>query len=71
MSMEGSFADSKQAFAHYEGKFERCKRYIVEKTHISKEQLEQHWEKDWWCTAQELLDMGCIDRIVEKISEVL
>lgn len=70
MALEGSFTDSKQAFASYEAKIERCKEYIVNRTTITKDLLDSKWEKDWWLTAEELLQYGCVDKIVESLSEV-
>ena len=55
----------------YNRKLERFKVFLLSRTCITEEEYEQYKYNDWWLTAQECMDRGVCDVIVNSLDEVI
>lgn len=51
----------------YEVQLEQLKQHTLSKTKITEEQYEENKKDDWWLTAEEALELGIIDEIMEEL----
>lgn len=49
----------------------RMKQYILSRTHISEEQYDQNYRRDWFLFSDEMIDLGIADEIVSDIDTIL
>ena len=70
ISVSGTSGQSK-SFMKFNDKIEaKTKSYILSHTHISEEEYDAKNDEDWWLTAEDLLNLGIVDKIIgEPISE--
>ena len=47
----------------------RIRNYIIEHTNISPELYDSHYRKQWYLTAQEMLEYHLVDEIIGKESD--
>ena len=45
--------------------------FIIEKSKYTREEVEEHINKDWYVRAQEALEKGMVDEIVTDINVLL
>lgn len=56
--------ENQSAYLEYADKI--CDEYLLERTKMSEEQLEQHHDQDWYMNAKQALRLGAIDRIQDE-----
>lgn len=49
----------------------RMKQYILSSTHISEEQYDQNYRRDWFMFSEEMIELGIADEIVTDIDTIL
>ena len=49
----------------------RMKQYILSSTHISEEQYDQNYRRDWFMFSDEMIELGIADEIVADIDTIL
>lgn len=66
----GSAAEIEEAQKHYQKQIEEMKQYILENTKIDEKVFNRNKKKDWYLNAQQCLDMGICDAIIENIEDI-
>lgn len=46
-------------------------KFIIEKTKYTREEVEEHINKDWYVRANEALEKGMVDEIITNIDVLL
>lgn len=50
---------------------DKVKRYVLENTTISKQLYGRNLKKEWWIDADEAIQLGIADKIIDNISELM
>lgn len=67
----GTYDQVLSAIVEYQRQIDELGSYLIERTNISKELLDERFSTDWYITATEALELGICDKIIESIEEVL
>lgn len=67
MGMQNSGSKFKDVYKFLMSREEAVKRYIAERTNISKSVINKNYHKEWFITADEALKLGIIDRVIDNI----
>lgn len=66
----GSAAEIEEAQKHYQKQIEEMKTYILENTRIDEKVFNRNKKKDWYLNAQQCLEMGICDVIIEHLEDI-
>lgn len=67
----GTYEQVLSAIVEYQRQIDELGKYLVDRTKISEELLEERFSTDWYITAAEALELGICDKIINNIEEVL
>lgn len=65
LQLQGSSRKAKNTMTFYDKLDERVKQYILQNTKISEELYDSKVDEEWYMFADEALELGVIDRIIE------
>lgn len=68
---EGTYSQVIAEINDYQRKVDDLYEYLLQTTKIPEEALEENIASEWYVTAEEALELGMCDKIIDKISEVL
>lgn len=66
----GTYDQVQEANKNYKDLIDSVKNYVVERTHITKQKLGSKKNKDWYINANEAIEFGVADKIVDNISDI-
>jgi len=50
---------------------DRIKKYILKNTKITSKLYDKNYRRDWWLSAEEIVEMGIADKIITDLDEIL
>jgi len=69
--LSGTMEQVQSATKHLDVIEDQLQTYFMERTNVDKKQLKKQKDKDWYMTAEEMLTLGLIDKIVESLDDIL
>lgn len=70
-ALSGDYENIISSIEDYKKEIEKMIEFIIEKSKYTKEEVEEHINKDWYVRAQEALEKGMVDEIVTDINVLL
>lgn len=70
-SLSGNYLEMEAATKEYQRQVKNFVERVCEKTNYSKEEIEKNISTDWYIVAEEAVEHGIADKIVEDIDELL
>lgn len=70
-ALSGDYENIISSIEDYKKEIEKMIGFIIEKSKYTKEEVEEHINKDWYVRAQEALEKGMVDEIVTDINVLL
>ena len=67
----GTFGQAEEAMADYKAQIEDMKAIVLERTKIQKSALSRKKDRDWYMSAQEMVEHGAVDEIVTDFAQIL
>lgn len=67
----GTYEQVLSAIVEYQRQIDELGKYLVDRTKMPEELLEERFSTDWYITAAEALELGICDKIINNIEEVL
>lgn len=69
--LSGSMEQVQSATKHLDGIESQMQELLLNKTKIDAKKLKRMKDKDWYFTAEEMLENGLVDRIVSSVNEII
>lgn len=69
--LSGSMEQVQSATKHLDGIESQMQELLLSKTKIDAKKLKRMKDKDWYFTAEEMLENGLVDRIVSSVNEII
>ena len=69
-SRSGTYEQMQEAQNNYKRTVDMMASYIVERTNITKKKLSNNWTRDWYLTADEAIELGVCEKIIDNLDEV-
>ena len=70
-ALSGDYENIISSIEDYKKEIEKMIGFIIEKTKYTREEVEEHINKDWYVRAQEALEKGMVDEIITDINVLL
>lgn len=70
-ALSGDYENIISSIEDYKKEINKMIEFIIEKSKYTKEEVEEHINKDWYVRAQEALEKGMVDEIVTDINVLL
>lgn len=70
-ALSGDYENIISSIEDYKKEIEKMIGFIIEKSKYTREEVEEHINKDWYVRAQEALEKGMVDEIVTDINVLL
>ena len=70
-SLSGDAQKMADQMADYNRQLEKAKEFLLARTNIPPEEYESHKYNDWWLSAEECLQYGVCDHIIQSLDEVI
>ena len=70
-ALSGDYENIISSIEDYKKEIEKMIGFIIEKSKYTREEVEEHINKDWYVRAQEALEKGMVDEIVTDINALL
>lgn len=67
----GTYEQVVAAIMEYQRQVEELGTYLLENTKITEDMLEEKFSSEWYLTAEEAVELGVADEIVDDIDEIL
>ena len=69
--MSGTMGQLQDVTKHLDVVEDQMQKFLLEKTSITAKLLKKYKDRDWYFTAEQMLEYGMIDAIVESLDEIL
>lgn len=69
--MSGTMGQIQDVTKHLDVVEDQMSKFLLDKTHITAKQLKKYKDRDWYFTADQMLEYGMVDAIVESLDEIL
>lgn len=70
-ALSGDYENIISSIEDYKKEINKMISFIIEKSKYTKEEVEEHINKDWYVRAQEALEKGMVDEIITDINVLL
>lgn len=70
-ALSGDYENIISSIEDYKKEIEKMIGFIIEKSKYTREEVEEHINKDWYVRAQEALEKGMVDEIITDINVLL
>lgn len=70
-ALSGDYENIISSIEDYKKEINKMIEFIIEKSKYTKEEVEEHINKDWYVRAQEALEKGMVDEIITDINVLL
>lgn len=70
-ALSGDYENIISSIEDYKKEINKMISFIIEKSKYTKEEVEEHINKDWYVRAQEALEKGLVDEIITDINVLL
>ena len=70
-ALSGDYENIINSIEDYKKEINKMISFIIEKSKYTKEEVEEHINKDWYVRAQEALEKGMVDEIITDINVLL
>lgn len=69
-SFSGNYDDVVAAILNYQSQIDNLGKYIVSRTKITEEEIQENFSTDWYFNAQEAVDKGLCSKIIKSLDEI-
>lgn len=69
--MSGTMGQIQDVTKHLDIVEDQMSKFLLDKTNITAKQLKKYKDRDWYFTADQMLEYGMVDAIVESLDEIL
>lgn len=69
--ISGNYEDIQESTKSYKKMIEEMREFIVNKTNIDKSLINKNKSKDWYLDTTQQLNLGCVDKLLTSLDEIL
>ena len=70
-SFEGTYDIVVSAIMNYQREIENLGKFVLSRTNIPEDEFESHFSTDWYLDANEALEYGLCEKIIESLDEII
>lgn len=70
-SFEGAYDIVVSAIMNYQREIENLGKFVLSRTNIPEDEFESHFSTDWYLDANEALEYGLCEKIIESLDEII
>jgi ATP-dependent protease ClpP protease subunit len=70
-NLTGDFDNIMNSIDNYKKEIDKLINFIIERSHYTREEVEEHIKKDWYVRAPQALEKGLVDEIITDINALL
>ena len=70
-SFEGTYDIVISAIMNYQREIENLGKFVLSRTNIPEDEFESHFSTDWYLDANEALEYGLCEKIIESLDEII
>lgn len=70
-NLTGDFDNIMNSIDDYKKEIDKLINFIIERSHYTREEVEEHIKKDWYVRAPQALEKGLVDEIITDINALL
>lgn len=68
---EGTYDQVVSAVVNYQNQVDKLASYIMDRTKITQEEIEQNFMSDWYVSSEEALDKGICEKLITSLDEII